>query len=105
MQNNRNTDIQNLPLDAEDWEVALEPYADNPGAALSLGSLLMVLRSYLMTKPRQIEVAIEGLDCAMEVLFPYTEFHEVSFVLFRRLADGQLTRDEEKVLEALGIRY
>lgn len=105
MQNNRNIHTENPPLSAEDWELALEPYADNPGAALSLGSLFMILRSYLTTKPRQIEVAIEGLDQAMEILFPFTEFHEVSFVLFRRLADGKLTRDEEKLLETLGIRY
>jgi hypothetical protein len=39
MQNNANTDSTNdAPgLNEEDWQIALEPYADHPLDALSLG--------------------------------------------------------------------
>jgi hypothetical protein len=104
MPNNRNTDIENPPLDAEDWEIAFEPYEGQPGAALSLGFQLMILRSYLSVKPLRIQDAIEGIDCALDVLFPFTEFHEVSQGLFLRLVEGKQPRDEEKILEALGNR-
>ena len=33
MQNNSNTHTENLALDAEDWEIALEPYQGNHRAA------------------------------------------------------------------------
>jgi hypothetical protein len=34
-----------------------------------------------------------------------TQFHEASYVLFRRLAEGKLTHEEEKILKALGIKF
>ncbi len=62
------------PLDYEDWEIALEPYKRNLGAALMLGFNLMVLKSYLAVEPLKIQEAIEGIDRAVEVLFPLTQF-------------------------------
>lgn len=105
MPNNSNTPKENFPLDAEDWEIAFEPYLGNHSAALTLGFNLMVLKAYLSIAPLKIEEAIKGIDRAMDVLFPYTDFHEVSYVLFRRLSEGKLSREEEKILEALGIRF
>jgi hypothetical protein len=92
-------------LDREGWEIALEPYEGNPGAALSLGFNLMIMQAYLAVAPLKIQEVIAGLDCGMEVLFPYTEFHEVSYDLFVRLAQGKLTRDEEQILDALGVKF
>lgn len=105
MSDNPNTHFENAQLDAEDWEIAFQPYVDNPGASLSLGFLLMILRGYLVLNPPQIQVVIQALDLAMDVLFPFTQFHKVSYVLFRRLSEGKLSRDEEKILEALGIKF
>lgn len=102
---NDNTHIESFPLDAEDWEIAFEVYEGNPGAALSLGFNLMVLKAYLAVEPIRLEEVIESIDQAMEVLFPFTQFHEVSYLLFRRLAEGKLTREEEKILEALGVKF
>jgi hypothetical protein len=65
----------------------------------------MVLKSYLAIEPLNIYEAIEGIDRAMEVLYLYTQFHEASYVLFRRLAEGKLTHEEEKILKALGIKF
>ena len=40
----------------------------------------------------------------MEVLFPLTQFHDVSFNLFLKYAEGQLTIEEEQMLNALGVK-
>jgi hypothetical protein len=48
---------------------------------------------------------MEALDQAMEALFPYTEFHDISFGLFLRFTEGKLTYDEEQMLNALGIKF
>lgn len=39
MPDNRNTDnpSEHLPLDIEDWEIALEPYEGNPGSRVAHG--------------------------------------------------------------------
>ena len=41
---------------------------------------------------------------AMTVLFALTEFHDVSFNLFLKYAEGQLTFEEEQMLKALGVK-
>jgi len=107
MPDNRTTENEsNHPvLDEENWEIALEPYKGNPGSALSLGMNLMILRAYLSVAPVKIRESIEALDSAMEVLYPYTEFHLVSFDLFVRLASGKLSFEEEQILNALGIKF
>lgn len=43
-----------------------------------------------------------GRDRGLEVLFTHTQMHDVSNVLFRRLTEGKLTYEEEKMLK--GIR-
>src|SRR5687768_13952562 len=92
-------------LDAEDWEIALVAYKGNPGAALMLGFHLMVLQSYLAVEPLKIKEAIAAIELACEVLFPYTEFHQIPWAFFRRAIQGQLTIEEEEQLRALGIKF
>ena len=48
---------------------------------------------------------MEALDEAMEVLFPFTEFHRTSFELFLKFTDGELTFEEEQMLRALGVKF
>lgn len=49
--------------------------------------------------------ARETLDLAMEVLFPYTDFHKAPFDLFLKFTDGKLTFEEEQMLNALGVKF
>ena len=72
MSDNPNTQHENPPLDAEDWQDAFEPYAGQTGAALMLGFNLTVLLSYLKVEPLEIELAIEGIERAIEALYPHT---------------------------------
>ena len=110
MQDNPNTDntdnrTQELDIDRDDWEFALEPYEGNPRAALLLGFNVAVLRAYLDAQTIKCRKVIEALDLALEVLFPLTEFHKASFGLFLKYMDGKLTFDEEQMLNALGIKF
>jgi hypothetical protein len=63
------------------------------------------MRKYLdglLIKPRPV---MEALDEAMDVLFALTEFHDVGFNLFIKFTEGQLTIEEEQMLEALGVKF
>lgn len=103
MQENPNTDDQ--LVDAENWAIAFEPYEGKPSAALNLGFNLAVLRTELDMMLIKSQPVMEALDLAMEVLFPFTEFHDAAFDLFIRLTEGQLTKEEEQMLNALGIKF
>ena len=107
MQDNPNTDnhTEHVLMDSEDWEAAFEPYEGNPGAALSLGFKLAVLRAYLDAQTIKCRHAIKTLDLALEVLFLHTSFHATSFALFIRLTEGKMEFDEEQMLNALGIKF
>jgi len=108
MQNNPNTDnTDNQPdlfeMDRLDWELAFQSLEKNSYPVLKLGFNFALMRKYLdmqLFKPRPV---MEALDLAMEVLFPLTAFHDVSFNLFLKYAEGQLTFEEEQLLNALGI--
>ena len=110
MQDNPNTDNTNaqtheIDMNREDWELAFEPLEKNSFAVLKLGFNFAIMRKYLDTqlfKPRPV---MEALDQAMEVLFALTEFHDVSFNLFLKFTEGQLTFEEEQMLRALGVKF
>jgi hypothetical protein len=106
MQDNPNTDNQTQQplMDRDDWELAFEPFEGHAYAAIRIGFNIRTLRRDLdsfLIKNRPI---IEALDLAMEVLFPYTDFHKASFDLFLKFTDGKLTFDEEQMLRALGVK-
>jgi hypothetical protein len=51
-----------------------------------------------------VKEAIGELDAAMEALFMRTQFPNASYTLFRRLAQGILSAEEQELLESLGIK-
>ena len=73
-------------------------------AALRLGFNFAMLRNYFEGQLIKPPAVMESLDLAMEVLFGYSEFYYASFNLFIRLTEGKLTREEEQMLNALGIK-
>ena len=105
--NTENTDNQSheIDLDREDWELAFESLEKNSYPVLKLGFNFAIMRKYLdrqLIKPRPI---MEALDEAMTVLFALTEFHDVSFNLFLKYSEGELTFEEEQMLGALGVKF
>ena len=107
MRDNPNTEkpTQHDLVDPEDWVLAFEPYEEKPSAALNLGFNLAALRIELDGMLIKSQPVMEALDLAMEILFDFTDFHDASFDLFVRLTEGQLTKEEEQMLNALGIKF
>ncbi len=108
MPDNPNTDEVdglNPPLECSDWKLAFEPFEGNAFAALRTAFNIRTLHNELdslLIKPIRV---MEALDHAMEVLFPYTDFHKASFEMFLKFTDARLTYDEEEMLKAQGIRF
>ena len=106
MPNNRNTDnpTESPWLDTEDWTIAFEPYDEYPEAAHTLSMNLALLRTHISSEPSNIKEAIEELDRAIGVLFFHSQYHDVSYLLFRRMTEGKLSFEEQKILKSLGIK-
>ena len=93
-----------LEMDRDDWEIVFEPFEGTGYPAVRMGMNIRMLYKYLdaqLFKPRPV---MEALDLAMEVLFPFTAFQKVSFDLFLKYTDGELTFEEEQMLNALGVK-
>lgn len=104
MPNNRNTDEKKSPaLDAEDWEIALTPYAGNHHSAISLACTLMVLKEYLQEKPPNVPLVLLAIEQAAETLYAHTDFPKGAYELYCTRIEGKATRADETLIESLGI--
>lgn len=104
--NTHDTDDPNqyFEMEREDWELAFEPFEGHAYAAIRMGFNIRILRKYLDAQLFKSRPVMETLDLAMEVLFPFTDFHKASFDLFLKFTDGKLTFEEEQMLKALGVK-
>ena len=96
--------IPNPLVESDLWEQAFEPFEGEYYAALRLGFNFAMLRKYYDSQLIKSIPVMESLEIAMRVLFKYSEFHDASYDLFIRLTEGKLTREEEQMLNALGIK-
>ena len=96
---------EKAPLDTEDWQLAFGIYEGHPSEALQLAVNLTILASHIGVEPRMIEEAMEALGCAVEVLFPYTQFHGICHDMYLKLVGGKLTLEEEEALKKFGIKF
>ena len=99
MRDNPNTD--NAPLDAEDWQIVFEPYAQFPILALVLAQHLTALQDLAQS---DAEKATAAINRAVDELYEHSQFRFVSLELFRVTVQGRLSVDVENVINALGIR-
>ena len=107
MPENSNTDkpSEQPPLDIEDWELAFAPYHHHFSAALNMGYCLMIMKAYLVLQPPKIQEVLEGIDHAIEALYPYTQLHGVCHDMYIKLIGGALTLEEEETLKKLGLNF
>ena len=103
MPDNPSTD--NPPTETEAWEIAFKPYATDAEAAFDLARRLMEVKQYLKTTPPDLSMAVEALDEAAELLFPFTEFHKTAYDLYLTFIEGTPTKAQEDLMDSLGIRY
>ena len=99
MRDNPNTD--NAPLDAEDWQIVFEPYAQFPILALVLAQHLTALQDLAQS---DAEKAIAAINRAVDALYEHSEFRSVSLDLFRATVQGRLNVEVESLVHQLGIR-
>ena len=91
-----------LPLNAEDWKVAFEPYEGQPEAALSLAFRLAELKQLI--EGLRKHQALLAIGRAIDGLYEHSDFRSVGRDLFLEAIEGELTIDKEEVLRHLGIR-
>ena len=104
---NENDDDEREPIQIEtdQWEIALKPYANDADAAFDMARRLISVRRFLRAKPPHVSTAAEALEEACELLFPFTQFHEAGYDLYRVAIEGRPTRAQENLMESMGIRY
>lgn len=105
MQDNATTDSENdtANIDPEDWQLALEPYEDEPEAALSLAFLLTELRQLISAL--NMREALDEIDVAIDCLYEHSDFRNVSRELFETVIEGTVRKDKEALLRQLGIQF
>jgi hypothetical protein len=91
-------------LDAENWKIALKIYAGHPSGALTLALQLTELKQSLQRGRKGIPEAIEGLDLAIESLYPHTSFHKMGHKLYRQRLEGTIKPRQEKLIRKLGVK-
>ena len=96
---------ESVPIDAEAWEIAFNPYACYPDAAYDLARYLTAIKQHLRTKPPNVSAAKRELSEACDILFPFTQFHEAGYDLYLLAIAGRATRAQEDLMDSLGIRY
>ena len=101
MQDNATTDTVSPPLDSEDWQIAFEPYVNDPLSALALAQRLSVLQTHLQSDAGQ---ATAEINLAVDALYEHSEFRSVGLELFRVTAQGRLSVGQERLIRELGIR-
>lgn len=106
MQEDPTTDESQIaPIETEAWEIALQPYASYPDAAYALARYLTAIKQHLRTKPPEVSAAARELNEACDILFPFTQFHEAGYDLYRIAIAGRATRADEDLMDSLRIRY
>ena len=98
MRDNPNTtdnQDENASTDKEVWEILFEPYACYPDAAYQLARHLTTVKQHLKAIPPEVSAAVRELTEACDALFPFTEFSEAGYDLYRVAIAGHATRAEE----------
>ena len=91
-------------LEAENWKIAVSLYKDHPIPALLLAHQLMAIKQCLRPGKNGIPDAIDGLDLAIDSLYPHTDFYKVSHRLYLRRLAGTIKPQQEEQLRQLGLK-
>jgi len=83
------------PLDHEDWEIVFQAYAEYPILAFILAQHLDYLRDLIEQKDDR-ELAIDGLDLAIETLQAFTVFRTSELSIYLSAVAGTLPPTQER---------
>jgi hypothetical protein len=90
--------------EAENWKIALALYKGHPVPALLLAHQLMAIKQCLEGGRKGIPDAIDGLDLAIESLYPHTDFHTMGHKFYVRRLEGTIKTNQEEKLRELGVK-
>jgi hypothetical protein len=91
-------------LEGENMKIALGVYNRHPIPALLLAHQLMAIKQCLQHGEKGIADAIDGLDLAIDSLFPHTDFYKVSRKFYIRRLQGTINPKLEEKLRELGVK-
>ena len=105
MQEDPNTDAENVTstIDPEDWQLALMPYDEEPGEALSLAFLLTEVSQLI--RALNMRDALDEIEVAIDCLYEHSSFRSVSRDLFEKVIERRMKPDKEALLHQLGIQF
>ena len=103
MHNNPNTDSERPPLDAEDWNIVFQAYAEYPILAFILAQHLDTVRRLIDLGPKGIAEALAGLARGIEGLMPFTNFRDAGRAIYLRAVAGDLSPKDEETIRELGL--
>jgi hypothetical protein len=91
-----------IPLDCGDWSIVFQAYRDHSHLAIDLAQHLTTLKHYVQSEPNGVSATVAVIDRAVNALYEHTPFEKLGRDLFRRMVEGQLTVQEEKIIRDLG---
>jgi hypothetical protein len=103
MHNYPNMDSESPPLDAEDWQIVFQAYAEYPILAFILAQHLNSVKTLIQSGLEDTALAIAGLDRAIEVLMPHTNFRDAGRKVYLLAVAGTLSTEQEEKLRELGL--
>jgi hypothetical protein len=107
MRDNTITDNEDdeSPIETEQWEIALKPYATDADAAFDMARRLMEIKKLLQAQPPSVSLAKAALNDACELLFPFTEFRQAAYDLYLTFIEGTPTKAQEDILTSLLVKF
>src|ERR1051325_11895479 len=105
MQEDRTTDAEDVTstIDPEDWQLALMPYDEEPGEALSLAFLLAEVSQLI--RALNMREALDEIEVAIDWLYEHSSFRNVSRELFEKVIEGKMRPDKQALLRQLAIQF
>jgi hypothetical protein len=91
------------PLDAEDWDIVFQAYAEFPILAFILAQHLDCVKALIQRGPEEGIDAIAGLNRAIECLMPHTHFRDAGRRVFLLAVAGDLSIEQEEAIRELGL--
>jgi hypothetical protein len=92
-----------IPLDCEDWSIVFQAYRDRPQLAIDLAQHFQILKQYLQSEPNSVPDAVAAIDRAINALYRHTPFEKLGRDLFRRMVEGELSIEQERMMRDLGV--
>jgi hypothetical protein len=98
MPDHANTDSERPPLDAEDWKVVFQAYAEYPILAFILAQHFQCVKDLIQGGPQEAIQAITMADQAIDSLMPHTNFGDVDRNTYRLAVAGKLKPEHDETI-------